>query len=120
MPATRSSTDLGCVGNLKMMNCRDRIILSAGRGQSVRIQPFPGSCFYAPRPRGPGHAPLRHLGWAADDERPDEVLDVCLFVNGIKSAQIAANMLRGDLKDPKRFGRGAHGFRYEFPPEIQE
>jgi len=63
------------------------------------------------------------VGWAADDEKPDAVADVCLFVDEVNIAQIRCNDDRPDLREKGIYGEGRHGFRYvfasEFPPETQ-
>ena len=63
------------------------------------------------------------VGWALDDEKPDAVVDICLFVDGVNIAQVPCNIVRPDLRDARRYGEGRHGFRYEFasefPPETQ-
>jgi predicted O-methyltransferase YrrM len=51
-------------------------------------------------------------GWAADDERPNEAVDVYLSVGGALIAQISCDQPRPDLSG--RFGDGRHGFRYKF------
>ncbi len=63
------------------------------------------------------------VGWALDDEKPDAVVDICLFVDGVNIAQVPCNIVRPDLRDARCYGEGRHGFRYEFasefPPETQ-
>ena len=57
-------------------------------------------------------------GWAADDDCPNVVLEVSVFVNGKKIAQIVCNLPRSDLGKLGIFGDGAHGFRFEFPVPL--
>ena len=56
-------------------------------------------------------------GWAADDEKPDAVVDVCFYVDGVQTAQIPCNTERPDLRE-KGYGEGLHGFRYQFESEF--
>ena len=56
-------------------------------------------------------------GWAADDEKPDAVIDVCLYVDGVQTVQISCNAERPDLRE-KGYGAGLHGFRYQFKSEF--
>lgn len=69
-----------------------------------------------------GHVDLitRRLvaGWAADDEKPDAVVDVCVFVDGVNAAQISCDLERPDLRDKGLYGDGRHGFRYQFASEL--
>jgi hypothetical protein len=54
------------------------------------------------------------MGWAAADDNPDLVVEVSVFVDDRKIAQIACNLPRSDLLKLGTFGDGAHGFRFEF------
>jgi len=56
-------------------------------------------------------------GWAADDEKPDAVVDVYIYVDGVQTAQISCNTERPDLRE-KGYGAGLHGFRYQFKSEF--
>ncbi len=58
------------------------------------------------------------LGWAADTAVPDQEIDVTIFVNGRKLAQLAGDQVRPDLRNMGQYGEGRHGFRYEFVPPL--
>jgi hypothetical protein len=61
----------------------------------------------------------KHLaGWAANTLNPDVVMQVSIFVNGWKVAQIECNQYRRDLKE-SGYGEGRHGFRYDFPQNLE-
>lgn len=65
----------------------------------------------------------RVQGWAADEKRPDETLDVSIFVDGRKVAQVECNRRREDLAQTGQYGNGHHGFMYRFaepPPASNE
>jgi hypothetical protein len=57
-------------------------------------------------------------GWAADTAHPDAVVEVVVYVDGTRVAQVACNVFRPDLRDLKTLGQGNHGFRYSFPEPI--
>ncbi|MGA3402480.1 MAG: hypothetical protein ABSC95_24990 [Acetobacteraceae bacterium] len=57
-------------------------------------------------------------GWAADTAAPDEQIDITIFVNGRKMAQLACDQPRPDLRHMGMYGEGRHGFRYEFAPPL--
>jgi hypothetical protein len=57
-------------------------------------------------------------GWAADDTRPDEAIDVSVFVDGRKIAQFACDRPREDLQETGQYGDGNHGFAYRFPTPL--
>lgn len=57
-------------------------------------------------------------GWAADDESPDEIMEVAVFVDGRKLAQFACNAPRPDLLRAGFFGQNPHGFAYEYPTPL--
>lgn len=57
-------------------------------------------------------------GWAADDEKPDAIVDVCVFIDGVNTDQISCNLERSDLRDKGLYGKGWHGFRCEFASEL--
>src|ERR1700712_2598819 len=59
-------------------------------------------------------------GWAAETTTPDEYVDISIFVNGRKLAQIACDEARPDLRDIGPYGKGRHGFRYEFKPPLPD
>jgi hypothetical protein len=58
------------------------------------------------------------VGWAADTDAPDERIDIAIFVNGRKQAQLACDQPRVDLRHTGLYGEGRHGFRYEFTPPL--
>ena len=58
-------------------------------------------------------------GWAADKERPDETVEVSVFVDGYKRAQLACDLLRPDLRETGVWGDGRHGFRFNFPAALE-
>ena len=56
-------------------------------------------------------------GWAVDTDRPDETVEVCIFVDGRKLSQLVCDNPREDLKGLAGLGNGRHGFRYSpYPP----
>lgn len=59
-------------------------------------------------------------GWAADDEVPDRIIEVLIFVNGTKVARVTCDRLREDLRRTERFGEGRHGFRYSLEDAIPD
>jgi hypothetical protein len=59
-------------------------------------------------------------GWAADDERPDDVVEVSIFIDNVKIAQIPCAAPRPDLKQLGIFGAGIHGFVFEFPNALPD
>ncbi len=54
-------------------------------------------------------------GWAADPSRPEAPIDVVVFLNGQRYAQVPADRPREDLRDAGTWGDGKHGFRYVVP-----
>ena len=58
-------------------------------------------------------------GWAADTSNPDGVVEVSIFVDGRKVVQSECNQFRQDLNE-QGFGRGRHGFSYDFPVKLDE
>jgi hypothetical protein len=59
-------------------------------------------------------------GWAVDTSTPDEEVEITIFMDGRKLAQIACNEPRADLRSMGPFGDGRHGFRYEFKPPLPD
>jgi len=57
-------------------------------------------------------------GWAASKTNPDEVLDISIFLDDRKIAQIACNRPRDDLAKAGQFGDGARGFVHRFQPPL--
>jgi hypothetical protein len=57
-------------------------------------------------------------GWAADKERPHETVEVSIFVDGYKRAQLACDLVRPDLAKAGTWGDGRHGFRFRFPATL--
>jgi len=60
----------------------------------------------------------RASGWAASKTNPDEVLDISIFVDDRKIAQIACNLPREDLANAGEFGDGARAFVHRFDPPL--
>jgi hypothetical protein len=58
------------------------------------------------------------MGWAADTAAPDERVDVAVYLNGRKLAQLAGDQPRADLRHKGVYGEGRHGFRYDFVPPL--
>jgi hypothetical protein len=61
----------------------------------------------------------RVSGWAADTTVPDDVVEISIFVNGRKAAQIKCDQYRADLKEAG-YGQGRHGFRYDFTTKLDD
>ena len=59
-------------------------------------------------------------GWAADDERPGEIVQVSIFVNGRKTGQAACDLNRPDLVHVGALVGGLHGFNYVFPQRLND
>lgn len=57
-------------------------------------------------------------GWAVDDVSPDRPVDVSVFLDGRKVAQVTCSAPREDLRDKAGFGDGRHGFRLEPKPPL--
>ena len=57
-------------------------------------------------------------GWAASKTNPDEVVDISIFVDDRKIAQIVCNLPRADLAKAGQFGDGARAFTYLFDPPL--
>src|ERR1700759_1685564 len=57
-------------------------------------------------------------GWAADDMRPDDAIDVSIFIGGRKVAQLVWDRPREDLLRTGQYGNGRHGFSYRFPKSV--
>jgi len=57
-------------------------------------------------------------GWIFDTEHPDCRVEVSIYVDGEKIAQIACDRERPDLKQSGRHGDGKHGFLYRFDPPL--
>jgi hypothetical protein len=58
------------------------------------------------------------VGWAAVSDNPDLIVEVSVFVDDRKIAQIACDWPRSDLQKLGTLGDGAHGFRFEFPEPL--
>jgi hypothetical protein len=63
-------------------------------------------------------SPSAVVGWAADDAWPDKSIDISIFLNGTKVAQVSCHQPRLDLKALGTLGRGEHGFSYQFSPPL--
>ena len=59
-------------------------------------------------------------GWAADTEQPDAVLEVAIYIDGRRIAQVACGDFRADLRDTGRYGAGQHGFHYVIAPPLSQ
>jgi len=57
-------------------------------------------------------------GWAADKEQPDETVEISIFVDEYKRAQLACDLARPDLRQSGQWGDGRHGFRFRFPAPL--
>jgi hypothetical protein len=57
-------------------------------------------------------------GWAADRERPDETVEVSVFVEGHKRAQFAC-ALAPELRQNELPGNRRYGFRFSFPAPLR-
>lgn len=57
-------------------------------------------------------------GWAADSANPDDPVDVSIFVNGVKIAQVVCDRSREDLLQAALYGNGNHGFSYKFGDSL--
>lgn len=57
-------------------------------------------------------------GWAGNKERPDETVEISIFVDGYKRAQLACDLARPDLRQSGQWGDGRHGFRFRFPAPL--
>lgn len=59
-------------------------------------------------------------GWAASETNPNEILDISIFIDDRKVAQITCDQPRGDLAKARTYGDGARGFIYVFNPPLPE
>ena len=57
-------------------------------------------------------------GWAANDEAPDKSVELSVFVDETKVAQVLCAAPRPDLRQMGAFGAGNHGFFFEFPVRL--
>lgn len=57
-------------------------------------------------------------GWAADDERPYETVEVSIFVNEHKRAQLACDLGAPELRQIGIWGDGKRGFCLSFPAAL--
>jgi hypothetical protein len=57
-------------------------------------------------------------GWAASKSDPDEVVDISIFIDERKVAQITCNLPRPDLARIGQFGDGARAFVHQFDPPL--
>ncbi len=58
-------------------------------------------------------------GWAAEREQPNATVDVSIFVDGYKQAQLGCDLARADLRQRGLWGDGRHGFRFSFPVALE-
>ncbi|MHA3773016.1 D-alanyl-lipoteichoic acid biosynthesis protein DltB [Verrucomicrobiota bacterium sgz303538] len=59
------------------------------------------------------------VGWVWDRDKPNEPLNVDIYIDDTFITRMPANELRPDLKD-RGFGNGLHGFRYAMPDWIRD
>jgi hypothetical protein len=59
-------------------------------------------------------------GWAASKTNPDEVVDISVFVDERKVAQVTCNRPRADLAKAGNFGDGARAFFHRFDPPLPD
>jgi hypothetical protein len=59
-------------------------------------------------------------GWAVDTERPNEPVDVCVYVDGRKRTQLTCGLRRSDLGGKEGLGDGWHGFRLSLSPPLSQ
>src|SRR5690349_6862505 len=59
-------------------------------------------------------------GWAADTEQPDIVIDVAIYLDGRRIAEVSCSSLRKDLRELGIYGQGLHGFHYIFPTPLPQ
>jgi hypothetical protein len=62
------------------------------------------------------HAGIK--GWAADDRLPHQAIDVSIFLDGHKFAQVVCDRPRQDLRESGQYGDGKHGFAYRFAAPL--
>ena len=60
------------------------------------------------------------VGWAADDAYPDKLIDISIYLNERKLAQVVADRPRSDLQALGTYGAGKHGFAYGFSPPLSD
>ena len=60
----------------------------------------------------------RLVGWAARENRPDEVVTIAIFVDEHEVGQVRCDVPRKDLAEAGAFGDGVHGFNYAFDPPL--
>lgn len=61
-------------------------------------------------------------GWAADTEHPNSIIEVLIYVDGVRVAKVACSDFRQDLRTLQIYGNGCHGFAHSFseplPPRL--
>jgi hypothetical protein len=57
-------------------------------------------------------------GWAADTEAPDSIVDVIVYIDGIRANRLPCDRFRQDLRDLEIYGRGNHGFQWHISPPL--
>lgn len=60
----------------------------------------------------------RVLGWAFDEEDVERQVEVSIFLNEHKIAQVRCDAMREDLINAGTFGSVGHGFEYRFDPPL--
>jgi hypothetical protein len=59
-------------------------------------------------------------GWAASKTNPDAVVDISIFLDDRKIAQIVCDRPREDLAKSGQYGDGARGFTHRFDPALPD
>lgn len=57
-------------------------------------------------------------GWVFDTERSDRRVDIAIYVDGQKAAEVTCDRERPDLQQKGRYGDGRHGFLHQFNPPL--
>jgi hypothetical protein len=102
---------------------RDHVISTRRKEYaSRRMMLATGQLTHYEPPMMRGHVDLisPHLisGWAIDDACLDQPVDISIFADDRKLAQVTCSGLRTDLREKGGFGDGRHGFRYEPSPPL--
>ena len=57
-------------------------------------------------------------GWAFDEEDPERQIEISIFLDDRKIAQVLCDQIRADLIKAGTFGSVGHGFEYRFDPPL--
>ncbi len=57
-------------------------------------------------------------GWAIDEDDLDRQIDLSIFMDGRKIAQVRCDVLRADLVEAGTFGTKGHGFNLPLDPPL--